>query len=667
MTTLQVVSLAFMLAIICAGAAIGAGAAESGPSSVTNATELSLEELVNIEVTSVSKKETKLSQSPAAIYVVTQDDIQRSGATSIPDALRMVPGMDVAQINSSTWAVSSRGFNGQYADKLLVLVDGRSVYNPAFGGVVWGVQDLVLEDLDRIEVIRGPGGSLWGANAVNGVINIITKSAKETLGLLVSTSAGTEQQPTTSVRYGDQIGSNLFYRVYVKYDNQDGFASANTEGLDDWNALRGGARLDWEATSGDLVTLQGDMYSGDFGQYALEPVPATITSTDVALTSRMHGGNVLGRWTHDFSEDSQLTVQAYYDHSVDWDVGVEGIFDTYDVDVQNRFPLGERQDVILGAGYRYLPQTEPPSTVSTFTPESRHDQIGSAFLQDDITIVRDRFHAIIGSKLEHNDYTGFEIEPSGRLLWTPTEKQTLWGAISRAVRTPTSYDAGINFNVATIPPSLALPLPALVTLTGNPNLEAEHLTAYELGYRIEPAPALAFDVAGFYNVYDDLNNTQTGTPVLQFAPVPHLVIPETIVGTASAESWGAEVSGQWQVTDYWRLVASYSWLHMSMHPASAQLQGDGPDNQAQLRSYLDLPHHIELNSAVYYVDSLPDLSVSSYIRVDLGLTWRPVKSLELGVFGQNLFDDGHVQYGGVRTPIMSRVPRNIFGRVTWHF
>ncbi len=659
-----------LIAAIVILLAARSGVAAESTQALTNAPELSLEQLINLDVTSVSKKDTKLSQSPAAISVITQEDIERSGATTIPDALRMVPGVDVAQINSSTWAVSARGFNSQYADKLLVLVDGRSVYNNAFAGVVWGVQDLVLADLERIEVIRGPGASLWGANAVNGVINIITKSAKETQGLLVSTSAGTEFQPSTSIRYGDQIATNLFYRVYVKYVNADGFTDAYREGLDDWNSLRGGGRLDWEATEGDLVTIQGDFYSGDFGQYAQEPLLSPPYTTSVDYTSRLHGNNILGRWTHDFSEQSQLTLQAYFDHSVDLDAGVEGIFDVYDVDLQHRFALGERQDIIWGAGYRYYPDNLLPSPVSTFSPQSRHDQLFSWFVQDDVTVVPDRLHFIAGSKFEHNDYTGFEVQPSARLLWTPTENQTLWGAVSRAVRTPSRYDTGINFNLITIPPGTPQnpsPFPALVTVLGNPNQEAEHLTAYELGYRVEPVPQLAFDVAGFYNVYDDLMNFTTGTPVFQFAPVPHTVIPQLIDNTMRGESFGAELSAQWRVTDNWRLMASYSWEHTSLHPVNNPAQGDGPENQAQLRSYLDLPFHLELNNALYYVDELADQGVPSYVRLDAGIIWRPCKSWSFGVFGQNLLQDHHAEFDSQRSPIVSEVPRTIYGKVTWVF
>jgi iron complex outermembrane receptor protein len=653
-----------------------AQAVGSGSSTSTNSTELTLDQLVNLTVTSVTRTETKLNDAPAAISVITQEDIERSGATSIPEALRMAPGMDVAQINASEWAVGARGFNSQYSDKLLVLEDGRSVYTPSFAGVVWGVQDLMLEDLDRIEVIRGPGASLWGANAVNGVVNIISKSAKDTQGLLVTTSAGTEMQPSTAIRYGDAIATNLFYRVYVKYDNADGFVNANTEGQDDWNMLRGGWRMDWEATDGDLVTFQGDAYSGDFGQYAEEPVipvpAAPPYNSSVNLTSRMNGVDVLGRWTHDFSEDSKLTLQAYYDHAVDWDVGVEGILDTYDVDLQHQFQLGERQNIVWGAGYRFYPQENPPSPVSSFSSVYNPRQLGSAFVQDDVTLVPDRLHFIAGSKFEHNDYTGFEMEPSARLLWTPSDKQTVWGSVSRAVRTPSTYETGINFDVTNVPPSAAtFGLPALIKLTGNPNLQSERLMAYELGYRVEPLPDLAFDAAGFYNHYDNLANFALGTPTPVIPPgsffPQYVLVPETLLNTTHAESWGTELSGQWRVTDYWRLIASYSWLHMSLHPNTSSEQGDGPGNQAQIRSYLDLPHNIEVNGALYYMDDLPDIGITSYIKADLGVTWRPWKSLQIGVYGQNLLDNGHVEYFSNRGYNQAGIPRIIYGKVTCTF
>jgi iron complex outermembrane receptor protein len=652
--------------MVCLGLAGELKAEDKSGGSFTNSTDISLEQLVNIEVTSVSKKETKLNQSPAAIFVITQEDIRRSGLTSIPELLRLAPGMDVAQINASDWAISSRGFNGQYADKLLVMVDGRSVYTPAFAGVFWGVQDTVLEDLDRIEIIRGPGATLWGANAVNGVINIITKSAKETQGLLVSTSAGTEEQPATSLRYGGQLGSNVYYRVYAKYVNHDNFVDASgNETADSWNALRGGARLDWEATEGDLLTLQGDYYGGTYNHNVVMTSLTPPFSQNITPADYNSGRNLLGRWTHDFTGTSQLTVQGYYDHTRNADAGAEGLPDVYDFDAQHRFALGKRQDVVWGAGYRYTHLENQNAPALTWNPPIRNDQLFSAFGQDDITVVEDRLHLTLGSKFEHNDYTGFEVQPSGRLLWTPSEKQTAWAAVSRAVRTPAVFETSARYTSN----FLASPFgpPVQVVLSGNPNFKSEEVLSYELGYRIEPMRRLSFDLAAYYTTYDRLRFFETnGAPFVQPTPVPHVVVPKEFNNGLSASAYGAELTGQWQAADCWKLMASYSWLHMNLHTGDTTA-GDSPQQQFQVRSYLNLPGNVELNNALYYVDGLPNRGIPSYLRLDAGLVWRPNRSWEIGVWGQNLLDGRHAEFSSARTTVLTEIPRNFYAKVTWRF
>jgi iron complex outermembrane recepter protein len=629
-------------------------------------TDLSLEQLVNIQVTSVSKKEERLDQSPAAIAVITQEDISRMGARSIPEALRMVPGLDVAQIDSSEWAISARGFNSQYANKMLVLVDGRSVYTKGFAGVHWGVQDVVMEDLERIEVIRGPGASLWGANAVNGVINIITKSAKETQGLLVANSVGTEQQPTSTVRYGGQVGTNLFYRVYVKYQNDVGFENtAGQEGLDKWNMLRGGARIDWEPTPENRLTFQGDYYTGDFNQqiktFSLVP-PFSINQE---VVNHNWGANVLGRWTHDFSESSQLTLQSYYSREVDWEGAVGGYEDLYDIDLQHRFTLGERQEITWGVGYRYSPDKYVDSSVLTWFPQTTDQQLYSGFLQDDLTLVDKKLHLIVGGKLEHNDFTGLEFQPNGRLLWTPTDRQTLWTSVSRAVRTPSRFERDARYNLQAFPTPGGTP--GLVSVFGNPALQSEKLTAYEIGYRIEPTHSLSFDLATFYNVYNELSSFIIGSPTFESNPAPgHILIPQIADNNLSGETYGAELSATWQVKDYWRLMGSYSWLHMHLPGDAFGIAGDSPQNQFKLRSYLDLTHHVSFNSAFYYIDNVPNQKVSAYFSLDAGLTWHPNKNWEFGVWGQNLLEP-HTEFSSFRYPVQTEIPRSVYGKVTVRF
>ena len=577
---------------------------------------LTLEQLVNVQVTSVSKKETDAFASPTAISVITQDDIRRNGFTSIPDALRLVPGMDVAQINASQWAVSTRGFNSQLADKLLVLIDGRSVYTPAFSGVIWEIQDLVMEDVDRIEVIRGPGAALWGDNAVNGVINITTKSASETQGALLSTSFGTDNQSITSLRYGGQLSSNLFYRIYMKYESEDG--SLNTMGNrmpDGWDALQGGARFDWEPNANDRFTLQGDYVAASIGgtsETTLLTPPYTTNTDEVNPKS---DGNVVGRWTHDFSSSSQLTLQVYYDHSVETDYGVLSTVDTYDFDLQHRFALGERQNIVWGAGFRDSENDSPSTFIITANPKRNYTAIYNVFAQDDVTVVQDRFHLILGTKIDHNTYSGFEFQPDGRLLWTPSETQTAWMAVSRAVTTPSLLDEAAAYSEEAFPSAHG---PVLVSVVGNPNFHPEQELSYELGYRFVPAPSWSFDLATYYNVYHDLPSYQVGAPYFATDPIPHLVLPEIAENGSSGDTYGAELSAQWKPVNYWRLMASYSWLHMRLAPNDSTA-GDSPQNQFQIRSYLDLSHNIEFSSTLYYVDRLPNQTAPSYFRLDIGL------------------------------------------------
>ena len=629
--------------------------------------ELSLEQLINLTVTSVSKKETDLFASPAAIYVITQDDIRRSGMTTLPELLRQVPGMDVARINGNEWAVSSRGFNNAFGNKMLVLIDGRSVYSPSSAGVFWNVQDVVLEDVDRIEAIRGPGATLWGANAVNGVINIITKSAKDTQGGLVSTAVGTEEQPTTTVRYGGQAATNLFYRAYVKYFNREGLVTAaGAHAPDDWNALRGGFRLDWEPADENKFTLQGDAYDSDAGK------PLSISSLTppyfhtANVVDHNNGGNLLGRWTHIFSDTSEIALQAYYNH-VREDLGPSVNFDdTCDVDLQHHFALGDRNDITWGAGYRDT-TTKDTSTFGATWGHDRHRlQLFNVFAQDDFTLVRDRLHFVAGSKIERNNLTGLEFEPNARLLWTPTSRQTVWAAVSRAVRTPSFVEEDARFNVAAAPG-------VLVTIFGNPSVESEKLTAYELGYRIEPLKQLSFDLSAYYNVYDHLIDLQGNPPRFEASPAPpHLLISQTWQDKERGDVCGAELSAQWQVTEHWRLVGSYTWLHINLTP-DALAESQSPQQQFQIRSYLDLPHHIELSGAVYYVNPITveqdggTVSIPSCFRLDLGIGWHPIPSLEIGIWGQNLLDDRHGEFSSPMSVVNTEVPRSVLAKVTWKF
>lgn len=646
--------------------------ADTGTNAISSKlAQMSIEQLVDVEVVSINslfKKETRLDQAPAAAAIVSNDDIRRLGIRTIPEALRLVPGVDVAQIDSHEWAVSARGFDAQFANKLLILEDGRTIYGPAYGGVNWGMQDVVMEDLDRIEVIRGPGASLWGANAVNGVVNILSKSARDTQGWLISGDGGTEDRPEVVARYGGQFGTNLYYRVFGKYFNRDGLVtSTGADANDEWNSIQGGTRMDWEPSDESKFTLEGNYYN-DFvheNENVVVLTPPFVTNTNTL--NHDYGGNVLGRWTRQFSESSELTLQTYYDHFKQEQVGTSETRDSFDVDGQYRFPIGTRNDIIAGFQYYVTLDDFPPNFFLTWTPPTRHDQLLSTFVQDEITLVPERWSLTLGSKFEHNDYTGFEAEPNVRLLWTPANNQTVWAAVSRAVRTPSRYETGarVNYSVFEELDSTI----AINRLLGNADAESENLTAYELGYRIQPTKQLSFDLATYYNQYDDLLRFVPGTSFMQ-GPIE--VFPQSIKNSGSAETFGAELLAQWKAFDIWRLSASYSWLHVNLHPDDRAFQGN-PQQMVKATSYLDITPNLEFNSALYYMDQqtaeagLGTATIPAYVRLDLGLVWRPAKLLEVGVWGQNLLQDRHAEFPSLKSSVQTEIPREFLAKLTLRF
>jgi len=645
-------------------------------------TELPIETLLQLEVTTVSRKPEKLAESPAAVSVITQEDIHRSGVTSIAEALRLAPGLEVARVDASQWAISARGFNDAFANKLLVLQDGRSVYTPLFSGVFWDVQGTMLEDIDRIEVIRGPGAALWGANAVNGVINIITRSAKDTQGTLLTAGGGTEERAFAGIRYGDKLSENSFFRVYGTYFNRDNSVLANgNDAHDSWQMGRWGFRLDWDVSDRNLVTIQGDAYRGSINQVfgTFDPSDTTNFFRNVQDNFEVVGGNLLGRWTTTLSPESDLRVQAYYDRTERDTVIFKEKRDTFDIDFQHRFPLGQRNDVVWGLGYRLTSDQVGNTPTIALVPDSRTLNLFSGFLQDEIALVPDKLRLTLGSKFEHNDFTGVEIQPSGRLLWTPTEHQTAWASVSRAVRTPSRAEENIQLN-RVIPAGGLFPGSpvAVSTIFGNEDLESEKLLAYELGYRIQPAKQVSFDLAAFYNDYDDLRTIELGfSPTQGPTPPPAgaLFIPMHAANHLYGETYGLEAAATWEITHWWRLQPAYTYLQMQLHKragstdTSSELdEGKSPHNQFTLRSSMDFPRDISLDCTLRYVDNLPALQIDSYIQLDLRIAWRPIKNLELALVGQNLLDDRHAEFrpSFIATQ-QAEIQRGFYGKVTWRF
>lgn len=677
-TAVRVIMITLLLGGLPAGLVMGTEEASQGAQ--LELTETSIEDLMNIQVTSVSKRPQKLSDAAAAVFVITRDDIRRSGATSIPEILRMAPGVQVAKIDSNQWAISIRGFNSRFANKLLVLIDGRSVYTPFFSGTYWDVQDTVIEDIDRIEVIRGPGATLWGANAVNGVINIITKHTQESQGgLLVAGTGVGEERGFGALRYGARVGDDTYYRFYFKgFDRDNGVNAAGDKGADAWNVLRGGFRVDSEKTGRDTLTLQGDIYKGKEGEVFTVPLLEPPYSETMDSTTNVGGGNLLTRWKRKFSSNSDMALQLYYDRT-ERDTALFGeTRDTTDVDFQNRVMLGDSNEIVWGLGYRFSHSGFDNKRAVTFTPDRRNDEVFSAFIQDDIAVVKDQVHLIVGSKFEHNNFTGVEIQPNTRLIWTPDNSHTLWAAASRAVRTPSIADETIRNEHTVYPPGTFGPsqvLPVLNVVRGSDKLDSEELMAYEVGYRIKPAEHFSVDIAAFYNMYRRLRTLENGTPFLNTSSATlHIENPISLDEKMNGETSGAELSADWSPLESLRFRAAYSLLEVQMHPDpdnnnpayKAIMEEDNPRHQASLRSSISLVKDVEFDMWVRYVDRI--YGINDYVTLDSRLAWNPLRNLELSLAGRNLLDNQHPEF---REYIINTTPtevvRSFYGKITWRF
>ena len=632
-----------------------------------------LEDLMDMQVTSVSKKEQSLSRAGAAIYVITQADIRSSGATNIPDLLRMAPGVDVARIDANSWAISIRGFNDRYANKVLVLIDGRSVYSSSFSGVFWDGQDVPLEDIERIEVIRGPGGTVWGANAVNGVINIITKSARTTEGGLITAGAGSQTTEDGLIQYGRAIGSKGAYRVFGRYSGLENFRLPNGAGAwDGGRMLHGGFRSDWELSSRDSLTVQGDIENLKEGE-TYTGVFSNALPSQGTVNDRIHvnAGNILGRWKHALANGSEMSLQVYddYSHRV-----MEGLLDaqnTADFDFQHHITAGSRHDIVWGLGARITDGNFTHGYSTSFMPAERLDHLFSGFVQDELHITNS-VSLTLGTKVEHNNYTGVEFEPSGQLVWTPVKDHTIWASAARAIRQPNVLDSGLQVDAAILRiPGVPF---GLLRILGNPEKKTQKLNDFEAGYRTRMNKRLSLDLAAFLSFYDDLTSAEAKTPYFTTAPAPgYLVIPLVLENLAGAHNYGGELFLNWNVTNRWRISPGYSLLHMSMtrDPASndstiGQTAGESPEQQFQIRSSLTLPHRMEWDSNLFYVGRLSSTGIPGYARLDTRLGWNFGESLELSVVGQNLLGP-HLEFPDAHGLNSTLAERSIFGKVAWRF
>ncbi len=656
--------------LLSAAIAITVASNAAGDEHPLDLTQMPLESLMMMEVTSVAKKPQKLYESAAAVHVISQQDIRRSGMTSLPDLLRLAPGVNVAQINASQWALSIRGFNGLLANKLLVLIDGRSVYSPTFAGVNWDVQDTLIEDIERIEVIRGPGGTVWGANAMNGVINIITKHAQDTQGNLLVAGGGTQDNNVVSYRYGGSWGEQGHYRVFVKHFDRDAFERTDgSDAKDGWQAVRGGFRADWNHGSADAFTLQGDIYDSQAAQLA----SSTDLTAGTVLTEdrrRSQGGNLLFRWTRQLSEQSEWSLQSYFDRAERDDINLEERVDTYDLELQHRFPWGQQQEITWGLGYRRVADQFTNSFTLSFDPSRRDSDLFSAFLQDEVALHPD-LRLILGSKLEHHDASGYEFQPSARLLWLATPQLSLWGAVSRAVRTPSRSHQDLRINVTAIPGAM----PSVIAIIASDAVKSEQLVAYELGLRQQLSSRLSLDAAAFYNVYDDLLSVEAATPFVESESMTdYEVSPQYLDNLMEGEQYGIELSANWQASPHWRLTAGYSLLQSHLHLKAGgsdmsreqEKEGSTPEQQLQLHSHLDLSENLELDTALYLTDQLPSLQIAGYARLDMSLKWYPITGLQLSLTGLNLLDQRHPEFNSAETS-SSEIPRSLNANLAWRW
>jgi iron complex outermembrane receptor protein len=617
---------------------------------------------LDTQVTSVSRQESTVGRSPAAVFVITQEMIRRSGATSVPEALRMAPGIEVAKVDSNVWAISARGFNGRFSNKLLVQIDRRVVYTPLFGGVFWDTQDVVLQDVERIEVIRGPGTTAWGSNAVNGVINIITKKAGDTQGVLASSSGGNQELDANTVRYGGQIGPDLKWRAYGRqFERNRGFDPTGPT-FDDWRQSRGGFRAEWTPTRSDAATIQGDIYNGYSGRDQLTAIPTP--PFQAALTDDIHvsGGNTLARWTHTIDDDTDWQIQGYYDRTMRHESTFADNRNMYDIDFQQRFSPADRHQIIYGANYRNNTNSSRGAFGFQIVPPAGTTQWASVFAEDKITVVDDRWYLLPGARLEYNTYGRLQFEPSVKLLFLPDERRSCWASVSRAARNPTQVEVTglINANVAA-------GVPAFFQVQGNRSLLAESLVAYEVGYRAQPNDRFSWDLALFYNNYRNLISPAAGTPF--FSP-PYLFIPAPDRNNLAGNTCGLELTSTWQIRQDWKMFGSYSFLDMAIRNAAHQLDvatnGTSPRNQLYLRSSWDLGENVEFDLTTRYVDNLSGIGVPHYITMDARLGWQMNRNTNFAIIGQNLLTAHHQEFANTSDGMMStQVPRGVYGVMTW--
>lgn len=655
---------------LAVSAILFASSARADNADIDKLLDTPIAELTEMEVTSVSKRSEKASEAAAAIYVITNEDIRRSGMNSLPEVLRLAPGIQVSRINSGWWAITSRGNASGFGNKLLVLIDGRSIYNPLFSGVLWEEQSTPLEDIERIEVIRGPGSTLYGANAVNGVINVITKSAKDTQGALVRAGGGSYENFNGLARVGSKVGDNAYFRAFLDNTRQgQSHLYSSEDNYDDYSITRGGFKYNAENAAGNRTySVQSDVYNGD-RNLPFTRVPAVNVAgfTNRTDTHDLYGGNIVGKYGIKLDSGSDIDLQVYYDFTGrSADIYGHKIH-TLDFDGQQTIDLSQNHQFIWGLGYRFVYGDWDQSDIANYTSNDIvTNKLFSAFAQDKIQILPDELFITIGSKIEHNDYTGIEIQPNARVTWLPTADQTVWGSVAKAVRTPSPADTDLR-QVAQGTPG------GLVVGYGSHAFESEEVIAYELGYRNQPLKNVSIDVAAFYNDYDKLRSFEPVTPGV--GEVARLRIDNKLSGM----SRGIEIASTWQVTPKWNLTGSYSYLDMDLKRDNDSRDvlglgedGRSPTNIFNIRSHYAFSEELEFDTALYFVDDInggrsDPHKIDQYYRFDARIGYKPWENIELSLLGQNLLDGNHPEFGSANYSQPAEIPRAVYGKVTVRF
>lgn len=656
----------------------------TAPAAATEPLNLSLEELLNAEVTTASRKPQALQTTPAAVFVISREDIARSGALHITDALQMAPGVQVARIANNHWAISVRGFNGRFANKLLVLIDGRSIYSPLFSGVLWELEDPPLEDVERIEVIRGPGAAMWGANAVNGVINIITRKARDTQGTLLAGGAGQPERAFGVARLGTELGHG-HVRVWAKVDARDGSLGADgSRGNDDLRSRHAGVRADWALGGGNRLMMSGGIYNspgGDTWDFPSLTSPTGYTRRDITQVGK--GGHLLARHDWILPSGSEASLQGYVTRT-DLRLGdlVHEQRNTIDIDFQQRLRVGASHDLLWGLGYRRTRDEIDAHGMFRFTQREDDIELLSAFVHDEYTLLPDTLSVLAGARFEHTTYTGFSTQPSLRLMWTPSRDQAFWAAASRAERTPSRAELHGQVDLRVIPAVPPMQPATLVRNVPTGRLETEKLTAYELGYRYQVGSRLSLDLTGFANRYRGLRGGETGSVEFATTPFFHVVQNMHPNNSLNARSRGVELALDWHAAGGWRVQPSYTFLRLTadadasdpvQRAGAVQLEGASPRHQLSLRSLLALPYRQQFDLWLRHVSALrtegdPARSIDAYTTLDLRWAWRPSAGLELSLAGQNLLESAHAEMLTDYVPAGQRlVERSWYVKARWQF